>query len=232
MGTVADMYWESIEAEITTGCRCTRWQVPAKPAMGSQSLKGKEKMAECVCGKWREDLSEDDWWAFQRSRMWSSRLPELIRSEYPRAVPCPGARADPIALREILITLMGSTTPCANHFAHSFSREALDAHELTCPTVTHALVPQLYEALDPEFLTRRVRRKAFDLSLFQILGEAMKVHCAPVRDALVDDMVRSATASNGKGGVALGLRKCFDCVEIMKLVSPPGFSAMVEETAR
>lgn len=115
---------------------------------------------------------------------------------------------------------MGSTTPCPNHFAHSFSREALDLHELTCPTVTHALVPQLYEALDPEFLTRRVRRKAFDFSLFEMLGEAMKVHCAPIRDGLVDDMVRTAIGSKGiKGSVAMGLRKCFDCVEIMKLVS-------------
>lgn len=132
---------------------------------------------------------------------------------------------------------MGSTTPCPNHFAHSFSREALDAHELTCPTVTHALVPQLYEALDPEFLVRRVRRRTFNVAIFETLGEAMKVHCAPIRDAMVDDMVATAlspsTASisaissvnqmNPKqlavGNVALALRKCFDCVEVMKLVS-------------
>jgi hypothetical protein len=114
---------------------------------------------------------------------------------------------------------MGSTTPCPNHFAHSFSREALDLHELTCPTVTHALVPQLYEALDPEFLARRVRRKAFDLSVFKMLGEAMKVHCAPIRDGLVDDMVKTALGTSMAGSVAMGLRKCFDCVEIMKLVS-------------
>lgn len=135
------------------------------------------------------------------------------------------SQADTLALREILISLMGSTTPCPNHFAHSFSREALDLHEQTCPTVTHALVPQLYEALDPEFLTRRVRRKTFDLSLFEMLGEAMKVHCAPIRDGLVDEMVRIASGSGtAPGNVALGLRKCFDCVEIMKLVGFLPFS--------
>jgi hypothetical protein len=109
---------------------------------------------------------------------------------------------------------MGSTTPCTSHFAHSFSREALDAHEVTCPTVTHALVPELYAALDPEFLTIRVRRGVFGLSLFQVMGQAMKVHCAPVRDAMVDDIVRTAMS----GSVAKALRKCFDCVEVMKLV--------------
>lgn len=120
-----------------------------------------------------------------------------------------------LALREILISLMGSTTPCTNHFAHSFSRNAVDPHEVTCPTVTHALVPELYAALDPDFLTIKVRRGIFGLSLFQVMGEAMKVHCAPVRDNMVDDMVRTAMSGN----VALVLRKCFDCVEVMKLVS-------------
>lgn len=119
---------------------------------------------------------------------------------------------------------MGSTTPCASHFAHSFSREALAAHEATCPTVTHALVPELYSALDPEFITVQVRRKVFSYSLFNILGEAMKVHCAPVRDALVNDMVETAF----RGDIAGSLRKCFDCVEIMKLVSHAFSSVLIQ----
>jgi hypothetical protein len=52
------------------------------------------------------------------------------------------------------------------------------------------------------------------MHIFVMLGEAMKVHCAPIRDDMVDDMVRTAGSD-----VALGLRKCFDCVEVMKLVS-------------
>ena len=123
--------------------------------------------------------------------------------------------ANVAALRDILVALMGSTTPCPSHFAHSFSREALAAHEATCPTVTHALVPELYNALDPAFVTIQVRRKVFGLGIFHTLGEAMKVHCAPIRDAMVNDMVETAMM----GDVAGGLRKCFDCVEVMKLVS-------------
>ena len=119
-----------------------------------------------------------------------------------------------IALREILISLMGSTTPCTSHFAHSFSKEALEAHEVTCPTRTHAVVYELYEALDPDFLTIQARRGVFGLNLFRVMGDAMKIHCAPVRDAMIDDMIRSAML----GDVAVALRKCFACVEHMKLV--------------
>jgi hypothetical protein len=79
--TATDMYWESIEMEITTGCRCARWQVPVGLELDTKGIKGKARMAECVCGKWRPDLNENDWWAFQTGRLWSSRLPELIRSE-------------------------------------------------------------------------------------------------------------------------------------------------------
>ncbi|WVQ68861.1 uncharacterized protein L199_007070 [Kwoniella botswanensis] len=191
---VADMYWDSISEELTTGCRCVRWRMPKNQEFNHQLIEKLERIPQCLCGRWRRDLTENEWWS--RNAVWPSRLPELIRT-----------------LREILVSLMGSTTPCPNHFAHSFSKEALEAHEAVCPTVTHALVPELYAALDPEFLTIQARRGVFDLQLFAKLGEAMKVHCAPVRDEMVDDMVRTALS----GDVAKGLRKCFDCAEVMKL---------------
>ncbi|WWC87293.1 uncharacterized protein L201_002181 [Kwoniella dendrophila CBS 6074] len=193
---VADMYWDSIAEELDTGCRCIRWRMPKNQTrLNNNKLVEKlERIPQCLCGRWRRDLTENEWWS--RAAVWPSRLPELIRT-----------------LREILVSLMGSTTPCPNHFAHSFSKEALEAHEAVCPTVTHALVPELYAALDPEFLTIQARRGVFDLRLFEKLGEAMKVHCAPVRDEMVNDMVRTALS----GDVAKGLRKCFDCAEVMKL---------------
>ncbi|WVR04319.1 hypothetical protein IAU60_001319 [Kwoniella sp. DSM 27419] len=192
---VADMYWDSIAEELATGCRCVRWKMPKDQSKIDVKYVDKlDRIPTCLCGRWRKDLNEADWCA--RAAVWPSRLPELIKT-----------------LREILISLMGSTTPCPSHFAHSFSKEALEAHEAICPTVTHALVPELYAALDPEFLTLQARRGVFDSSLFAKLGEAMKVHCAPVRDEMVDDMVRTALS----GDIARGLRKCFDCAEVMKL---------------
>nr|ODN86048.1 hypothetical protein L203_04549 [Cryptococcus depauperatus CBS 7841] len=192
---VTDLYWESINGEVSHGCRCTRWALPeGKEQLDAETLSGLKRVYKCLCGRWKPELSEKEWW--KNTSTWPSRLPDLIQT-----------------LREILLALMGSTTPCPNHFAHSFSQEALDAHESTCPTVTHVLVPQLTAALDPEFLTMQVRRGTFDTGLFQQLGEAMKVHCAPVRDAMIDAMIQMAK----RGKITEALRMCFDCAEVMKL---------------
>lgn len=86
---IMDMYWETIEAEITTGCRCTRWLTPGSLApfgrsrsASADTLAPRQRVLECVCGGWREDLCEEQWWVMQQHcRQWPSRLPELVRSE-------------------------------------------------------------------------------------------------------------------------------------------------------
>lgn len=185
----SNRYWDCIRAEVEIGCRCTRWD-NASPA----------RLKECICGRWKEGLSEEQWWRESRAT-WPSRLPKLVQS-----------------LREILESLMASTTPCVNHYAHSLNRDNNAVHTGVCPTVTHSLVPTLFAALDPEFLTIQVRRGNFDTDIFRVIGEAMKVHCAPVRDSMVDDMVATATGCDGRvPDVVSALRKCFDCAEVMKL---------------
>ncbi|KAL7423391.1 Protein SOSEKI 1 [Cryptotrichosporon argae] len=182
-----EMYWECIKAEVERGCRCTRWT----------RVEGRRvKVDHCVCGQWMPDFSEAAWWRISKPT-WASRLPKMITT-----------------LREILESLMASTTPCVNHFSHAaVSKEAMLQHEATCPTVTHSLVPELFAALDPPFLTNQARRGVLGSSLFVTLGAAMKVHCAPVRDAMVDDMVATAQRLD----MVSALRKAFDCVEVMKL---------------
>lgn len=44
------------------------------------------------------------------------------------------------------------------------------------------------------------------------------MHCAPMRDASIDLMVKTCREV---GGVAKGLRMCFEILELMKLVSCP-----------
>ncbi|EIW68564.1 hypothetical protein TREMEDRAFT_63030 [Tremella mesenterica DSM 1558] len=197
-----DMYWDSIATEIVTGCRCTRWEVPGAVSgqvCSVELLQRRKRVKVCVCGGWMKGLSDTEW--KQAAKQWPSRLPTLIK-----------------VLRDILHSLMGSTTPCINHFAHSYSQAALEAHEQVCPTVTHALVPELKAALEPDFLTSQVRRGCLGTDLFVLLGNAMKVHCAPVRDLMVDDMVQTATGTDtDKPDVPLALRICFDCLEVMKL---------------
>lgn len=180
---ITDRYWACIRAEVDYGCRCTRWESSSPSA----------RIKECICGRWKDGASEATWWKESRAT-WPSRLPKLIQT-----------------LKQILESLMASTTPCATYYTSRDSAPGTTA-------VTHSLVPALFEALDPEFLTVQVRRRNFDIDMFRVIGEAMKVHCAPVRDEMVDDMVATALGSDGRApDVVSALRRCFDCVEVMKL---------------
>ena len=107
---------------------------------------------------------------------------------------------------------MGSTSPCPDASVHAVSSITLPGHE-SCGTITHALIPELCAALDPEFVTVQIRRRVFHTDIFLMVGEAMKVHCAPIRDGLIEEMVKTAT----DGNMTQALRKCFACAEIMKL---------------
>lgn len=78
---VADMYWESIDEEITKGCRCARWRVDGlEGKIDTASLLDKKREPGCCCGGWRHDLTENAWWDWQEKR-WQSRLPEMVKSE-------------------------------------------------------------------------------------------------------------------------------------------------------
>jgi hypothetical protein len=82
-------------------------------------------------------------------------------------------------------------------------------------------------ALDPDLLTQEVRHGVLDSSrLARFMGHTLKLHCAPMRDELVDQMVAcvelgwSPDPLGGEGpAVARGLRMCFEILELMKLVS-------------
>lgn len=52
----------------------------------------------------------------------------------------------------------------------------------------------------------------------------MKMHCAPMRDAMVENMVKMATEvdemdPNPERRPVKALKMCFDILEVMKLVS-------------
>jgi hypothetical protein len=111
---------------------------------------------------------------------------------------------------------MAATAPCHSHYQYVIDLEKDVVHTTRPPLTTHQLVPGLYAALDSWHILNQARHHSFDLSIFQKLGAAMKVHCAPVRDKMVDDMVKLAMED---GKITEALQRCFDCVEVMKLVS-------------
>lgn len=86
---------------------------------------------------------------------------------------------------------------------------------------------QIRAVLDVPLVLQQVRHGVFDpVQLISFLGGLLKLHCAPIRDQLVNDMVTLAEESrrmnkNGRpdlGKAVLAIRRCFDILELMRLV--------------
>ncbi|SCV73986.1 BQ2448_6416 [Microbotryum intermedium] len=76
---------------------------------------------------------------------------------------------------------------------------------------------EVMEMLDPAFICQQVGREGLlDVGkLADYLGVTLKTHCAPMRDHMIDEMVRICQGDDAS--VALGLRLCFEILELMKL---------------
>jgi T-complex protein 11 len=82
----------------------------------------------------------------------------------------------------------------------------------------------LRAVLDVELIEQEMRHGLFDPSgAFEVIGQILKAHCAPMRDQAVDAMVHLAkTCAPGGGGAKAdavrAIRECFELLELMKLV--------------
>jgi len=82
----------------------------------------------------------------------------------------------------------------------------------------------LRAVLDVDLIDQEMKHGLFDPSgAFEVIGQILKSHCAPMRDPAVDAMVQLATtcAPGGGGGKAeaiRAIRECFELLELMKLV--------------
>jgi len=81
----------------------------------------------------------------------------------------------------------------------------------------------LRAVLDVDFIEQEMRHGLYDPSgAFEVIGQILKSHCAPMRDPAVDAMVQLAMscAPGGGGGKAeavRAIRECFELLELMKL---------------
>lgn len=90
-----------------------------------------------------------------------------------------------------------------------------------------SLVPQrdnqaVRDALDPALLKQQISRSSLDYPQLAIwLAGVIKLHCAPMRDAWVDEMVmqfRMAAKDGDQTMLVKGVRTLFGILEAMKLV--------------
>lgn len=82
--------------------------------------------------------------------------------------------------------------------------------------VTHRAAAALVEeALDAELIVQQLQHGVFNMvNLARFVGQTLKLHCAPMRDAAVDKMVLAMAGPT----TTTGLRMCFELLELMKLV--------------
>ena len=72
----------------------------------------------------------------------------------------------------------------------------------------------LFEEIDPDFLTSRIRDSNLDYNIFRRLANTMKSFCAPERDADVDKMVAYGDVGNGIEAI----KTCFEVLLRMRIV--------------
>lgn len=112
-----------------------------------------------------------------------------------------------LELRNILLSLLPSPPPASLSATNSTQAQS---------TEDHILSQVLMKVMDPSLLESRVERGELEIGeLMSFLGETLKLHCAPMRDRLVDAMV-STCVNNSE--LAKGLRMAFEILELMKLV--------------
>ncbi|KAI0372152.1 hypothetical protein BV20DRAFT_964245 [Pilatotrama ljubarskyi] len=196
---LADNYWLAIVRELETGCTCT-----------TIDAHGKLADLRCVCDPASAQAPEKP-----VVRYIGTGNLATVRTH---------SRIRPLLneLLEVLISIIQPPQP-----------PTLRPPELLFPpppqhpqfqqNLVH--IALLRQHLDPDLIQQEISHGLFDPSgLFQVIGDIIRCHCAPMRDAAVDQMVALARAcAPGGNGTKLdavrAIRMCFEIMELMKLVS-------------
>ncbi|KAH9854687.1 T-complex protein 11-domain-containing protein [Lenzites betulinus] len=200
---LADHYWLTIVRELETGCTCT-----------TVDVHGKLAELRCVCDP-------------------APHAPEKPTVKY-----LPGhlatvrthSRIRPLLteLLEVLISIIQPPRAPALRPPELLFPPA-QQHPQFQQNVVH--IALLRQHLDPDLILQEISHGLFDPSgLFQVIGDIIRRHCAPMRDGAVDQMVGLARAcAPGGGGTKLdavrAIRMCFEIMELMKLVSADRIAA-------
>lgn len=196
-------YWLAVLIELETGCTCVAFDEH-------------NKVWPCVC----PDIKQP------ASGLRASASPPPVAASASTAPQIPGkmpSRVLPmlVELRSLLRHVTSPATISASDFplrsAHSDHSHANDL---------------LASLLDEHRILDDVRRGAYDhVPLFRFIGQLLKEHCAPMRDARIDNMVTFAcdgpavdplqppSAAAWKSHVLQAIRMCFEILELMAMVS-------------
>ncbi|KDQ62422.1 hypothetical protein JAAARDRAFT_30329 [Jaapia argillacea MUCL 33604] len=192
---IYETYWRAVLKELETGCTCVTFDFDSNPR-------------ECICQCHGSPLpaSSPGWLValYPQSAM-TLRMPSRIRPLLEE-------------LLEVIITVTQPTLPTQPSGLY-VPTKAVQAQARQHATQEETL----RRAFDLDLIEQELKHKVFDPSgLFRVVGDILKVHCAPMRDRHVDAMVSLAqTCAPGgigtKADAVKAIRMCFEVLELMKL---------------
>ncbi|KAI0761944.1 T-complex protein 11-domain-containing protein [Trametes elegans] len=192
---LADHYWLTIVRELETGCTCT-----------TVDLNGKLAELRCVCDTVPQ----------------TPERPVVKYSAGQLATVRTHSRMRPLLyeLLEVLISIIQPPQPPTLR-PPELAFPPSPQHPQFQQNLAHIALLRLH--LDPELIQQEINHGLFDPSgLFKVIGDIIRCHCAPMRDAAVDQMVALAqSCAPGGNGTKLdavrAIRMCFEIMELMKL---------------
>ncbi|KAH9922792.1 Tcp11-domain-containing protein [Epithele typhae] len=199
---LADNYWLAIVRELECGCTCTTLDAHGRPA---------EHRCACAIFPRPPPLP---CLAFSTGNLMTVRAPSRILPLLHELV-------------EVLVSIIQPPPAPRNRPAEVWYPQAAPATATTAahPQLTQSLahVALLRSLLDPALIQQEIDHGLFDPSgVFRAIGDVIRCHCAPMRDAMVDSMVAwAAGCAPGGSGTKLdavrAIRLCFEIMELMKL---------------
>lgn len=204
-----ERYWAAISREIETGCVCTTFDG--------------NKLLPCSCQSGGRGPNGGDG-RVRRSNALPSRLPTLImelRAICLSVLPGPENSLTPTTATGSPSLVSASVLSGHSNSSLSFSLGG-SSRAIKIPTTffsgpsttSSSHYASLVSGLDPTLISQQLQHGVLNVSeLVQFVASILKMHCAPMRDEMIEQMVTAAK----RGEVGQCLRMCFEILELMKL---------------
>lgn len=241
---LGNKYWLAIQREIETGCTCTafagKFVLPCicdpkilrrrhhkSAATSSQCLSAEATPAAVMHSIYLRGGAQS-----HSRTMMPSRIPALIHE---LRVIClsvlPSSNDGDMSLSPVIM-MQGVSLPAmsrssaegSNSTKGQGTQASASATIASPPTKTSASGSKdwgsehhimIAQALDPLLITQQLSHGSPDVAgLVTFIGSILKLHCAPMRDELIDSMISTVCEDRD---VTQGLRLCFEILELMKL---------------
>ncbi|KAI0269816.1 T-complex protein 11-domain-containing protein [Gloeopeniophorella convolvens] len=190
----ADTYWKAVLTELESGCTCVTFDTHGKPSG-----------CVCVCRRLPTPPADPIIACLPLRRRLTLRMPSRIKP----------------LLQELLLVLLSIISPQTALVSTSPQSGKTSIQDRLKQQQEQA--QSLRAVLDVDLIEQEMRHGLFDPSgAFDVIGQILKSHCAPMRDQAVDAMVQLAkTCAPGAGGskadAVRAIRECFELLELMKL---------------